>query len=55
MQYLTNKPFSVACSPGHLTDREYFIAVGALVFCPICDDYKAPKHECKANSVSPGN
>lgn len=50
MKYATGKPFSVSVSPGNLTAREYFIRVGALTYCPKCDDYRGPTHDCQPNA-----
>lgn len=46
-KFMTGKPFSVPVSRGNLTDRDYFIRVGALIYCPKCDDYRGPNHACK--------
>jgi hypothetical protein len=54
-KYLTGKPFSVACSRGNLTDTEYFVRVGALVYCPTCKTEKAPQHEHSTNTDRKGN
>lgn len=47
-QYLTGKPFSVpTCPSGEMSTEEYFVRVGALVWCPACDkNVSAPHAKC---------
>lgn len=46
-KYLNGQPFSTPVSTGRMTDRDYKIAVGALVFCQNCEDYLEPGHVCR--------
>ena len=45
-KYLNPGPFSGPTSNGKMSDLEYQIAVGALVWCPRCRDYQEPDHDC---------
>ena len=48
MKYLKSEPFSVAVSPGNMTDRQYDIAVGNLVWCFRCEKFSEPDlHKCE--------
>lgn len=46
-KYLNPQPFSAPVSPGNLTAEEYFVRVGALVFCHACGKNVAAPHECR--------
>jgi hypothetical protein len=46
-KYLNPGPFSGATSNGKMSDVEYQIAVGALVWCDRCAGYRKPDHECQ--------
>lgn len=45
-KYLSSQPFSAPVSPGNLTTEEYFLRVGAIVFCEKCDKNVSAPHEC---------
>lgn len=45
-EYLKPGPFSVPVSNGKMSNRDYDIAVGALVWCWRCGEYVKPGHEC---------
>lgn len=46
-KYLNPGPFSGATSNGKMSDLEYQIAVGALVWCDRCQGYRKPEHDCQ--------
>jgi hypothetical protein len=45
-KYLNGKPFTEPVSSGKLTTEEYFVRVGALVFCHACNKNVAVSHAC---------
>jgi hypothetical protein len=45
-KYLNPQPFSAPTSTGKMTAEEYFIAVGALVYCPACGKAVSNPHQC---------
>lgn len=53
MKYLKPGPFSGATSNGRMTDRQYEIAVGALVLCTECGGYVKYDHVCPALDPGP--
>ena len=45
-KYLSGRPFTESASNGKMTDEEYFIRVGALVYCPACEKNVSAPHDC---------
>jgi len=50
-QYLSGKPFSVPTSSGKLSEEEYFLRVGLIVYCESCKrNVAAPHKNCPCAS-----
>ena len=45
MKYLSSAPFSIAVG-SNVSERQYDIAVGRLVFCDQCKEHREPGHKC---------